>query len=191
MADAKDSKTLLAEAMYDDEEMKPLMQEWAEKKYPGTRARMETAGALAQVRQEIRTEREKDRAERAAEKAQDARDKAIASIKRDPGLMIREDEIPAIEKLMAERLIGTWEDAAFLYREKNKVAAPVQSRWSSSIEVPGVADTGDGSWLNKAFPKNGGRPNMDMVDKLTRQQVDNIRTDFARDEASAIRKWGA
>lgn len=190
MAGEKDSKTQLAELMYTDPEMKPLMDDWAEKNFAGTRARMETAKAVADAKAELAKDVQAFRVEQETTRAVAARERNIALIKRDPNLRFRDDEIEGLEKFMHERGIGNYEDAAYRYRQIHQVASPQTSRQAlQTVEIPGRDDDNDGSWLKSAFTPRG--VNMSLADKLTKKRVNTIMDDFAKDPIGAAQRWGA
>lgn len=143
--DQREAGRKLAEFLYADPEAGPIMRDLIAKKFPKTKqqmpdvlAREERTQILTAVRSELdkdRQEREKDRRERELEARR-------LEIKSDPALNIADDEIPAIEKLMQDELIGTHRAAARLYRAQQQIAAPRDSIESLNLQVPGRLGAG-------------------------------------------------
>jgi hypothetical protein len=189
----KQSMGELAALMYEDPDfkvpegmtLKAAMDAYAEQRFPGTQARIAAQKISAQAQVDIAKQREEFRKELEAEKAARARQKALDEIKSDPNLKIRDDEIPAIEKVMAERYVGTYKDAATLYRGENRVAAP--RRTSASMEMPGMSGGGGAEfdWLKPAWVNRDGS----VLDKVTNRRVAEILDDFDRDPNGAAIKW--
>lgn len=192
----KQSMGELAALMYDDADfkvpegmtLKQAMDAYAEQRFPGTQARISAQRVKDQTIAEVRKEREEWRAEQEKEKAARQRERAIAEIQADPALRIRDDEIPALEKVMAERFIGTYKDAARLLRMESQVAAPRRS--SASMDIPGLHGAGGSEfdWLKPAFAtlEQGGGG---VLDKVTKRRVAEILDDFDRDASAAATKW--
>ena len=91
-----------------------------------------------------------------------------------PDLQIREDEIPAVEKLMETELIGTHRGAARLYRAQQTVATPRSD--TSLMQIPGVAGAGGDEY--KGLVEN--------PDAWGRQKAHEILNDFRKGQGS---KW--
>lgn len=193
---AKQSMGELAALMYEDPDfkvpegmtLKQAMDQYTEQRFPGTQARIAANRVKAETVAEVRKEREAFQQDIAKEKAARAREAAIARIQADPHLRITAEEIPEVEKVMAERFIGTYEDAASIYRGKIKpfeVAAPRRS--SQSMDMPGMTTSaGDEfAWLRPAWANRDGS----VLDKVTRSRVSEILNDYDRDPVAADKKW--
>ncbi len=189
----KQSMGELAAMMYEDPDfkvpegmtVKQAMDQWTETRFPGTQARMAAQRVAQQTTADIAKQRAEFKQEIEAEKAARVRQAAIDKIKSDPTLKIKDEEIPAVEKVMAERYIGTYEDAAKLHRMENRVAAP--RRTSHSMEVPGMAGGGGAEfdWLKPAWANRDGS----VLDKITNKRVAEILDDFDRDPQGAAQRW--
>jgi hypothetical protein len=144
MSIPNDPRTALVEALYNDPAIRPKIEDAIVEKF-GDKARTAIPGRmerefLAKEREEWRKEREADREERARERRE--RDLLVArkAVIEDPTLRVRPQEIPDIEKIMVERGVGTYADAAKLYRAEQTVAAP--RGFSFTAEVPGLRGAG-------------------------------------------------
>ena len=188
----KQSMGELAALMYEDDfkvpaemSLKQAMDLYAETRFPGTQARIAAQRVSQQTTAEIAKERAAFKQEMEAEKAARARQAAIDEIKADPELRIKDDEIPALEKVMAERFVGTYKDAARLHRMENRVAAP--RRTSKSMEMPGLSGGGgtEFDWLKPAWANRDGS----VLDKVTNRRVNEILDDFDRDPQGAAQRW--
>lgn len=167
----------LAELMYQDPELKPVIDKWTEEKFPGVHARIAATKTAEQARSEIEKSKQEWKQELEKERAQRAREAAINRIKADPALRIRDDEIAEVEKLMAERYIGTYEDAATLYRRSQELAQPRATR-DYTMEVPGLGGAGgdETKWLEPAFRNLGDKS---VLDRVTKRRAEQIMADFA------------
>lgn len=164
-----DAKTRLAETLWNDKETRPYLEAAVAKKFPdavhsmpGYEARqigVQTVGAVKQML-------DADRAERVADKAKEALARERQSIMDDPELRIREDEIPAVEKLMETELIGTHRGAARLHRAQTTVATPRSE--TSAMEIPGLQGAGGDDF--KGIIEN--------PDKWARDKSHQILNDF-------------
>jgi hypothetical protein len=126
-----DPRVLLLEEMWGDEEQRPQLQAWIKKHHP--KARIPELDARAAVKAEIdewRKEREEDR--KAREKERDAASlaKARASIVEEG--LIEESDIPEVEKLMRDHLIGDHQTAARFFQMTQRTAAPR----STPVQMP-------------------------------------------------------
>jgi hypothetical protein len=167
----------LASRLYEaDPEVKAVLDRAAETVYPGVHARVTAKKTVDQGIAEIKKEREAFQQDIAKERASRNRDAALERIQNDPTLRIKPEEVPEVEKIMGERYIGTYEDAALVYRTRNQVAAPRST--SYSMEVPGLGGAGgdETSWLKPAFANLGDKG---ILDRVTKRRVDEIRADFA------------
>ena len=173
----KQSMGELAALMYEDPELKPVIDKWAEEKFPGTHARVAAKKVAEQGVAEIEKAKQEWKQELEKERAARAREASISRIKSDPALRIRDDEIAEVEKLMGERYIGTYEDAATLYRRSKEIAAPRATR-DYTMEVPGLGGAGgeETKWLEPAFRNLGDKS---VLDRITKQRVNQIMADFA------------
>src|SRR5262245_34833594 len=184
----RDSKTALAELMYEDAEMRPLMDKWAEEKFPGAQAARASAVATAKAQQALDEKIANFDLKVAALESKTSRDRNIAAIKRDPNLRFTDAEIEPLEKFMLDRGIGNYEDAAYRYRQIHAVASPQTSRAAlSTVDIPGMDEDNDGSYLKSAFTARG--VNMSLVDKLTKKRVNTILADFEKDRIGAEQRW--
>ena len=140
----RDAKAALAEYLFNDPEIGPVMRDKIAKDFPKVKAQMpdvlirEQTGA---VLKEVQKEREEFAAERAKDREQRAYQAAIDEIMEDPDLHITKDEIPIIEKKMKDEVIGTHRAAARLYRAEQQIAAP-RSDVTGPLEVPGLNGAG-------------------------------------------------
>lgn len=136
-----DVRVLLAEALWNDPDTRGGLEDLIAKKFPtaslpARAVRTEGAKILDDVRRE-RAELDKTLAgERSARELAEARRGVMV----DPELRITAAEIPAIEKLMAEQLIGTHASAARLYRAQQVIAAPRATQ--TPMQIPGVMGAG-------------------------------------------------
>lgn len=167
----------LAALMYADPEFRPQIDKWTEERFPGVHARVQAKKVQAEGTQAIDQKIKEFDKKVETEHAARARQRAIEKIQADPELRIREDEIAEVEKLMGERYIGSYEDAAILYRRSKQIAAPRASQ-DYSMEVPGLGGAGgdETSWLKPAFSNLGDKG---VLDRVTKRRVDEIRRDFA------------
>lgn len=174
--DEQDAKVLLAEKLFSDPDARPVMQELIAKKFPAAVTAMPDYVARQTVRDELakdREEREKERKEREAyrlEKARDAERRKVI----EAGL-VGEAEIEAVEKLMTDELIGSYEVAA---REHRRRTMPVASPRSDarSMRVPGVNGAGGDDY--KGLVEN--------PEQWARDMTERIMDDFAAGKGA---KW--
>lgn len=142
---APDARTRLAETLWNDPQTRPLMERAMVEKFgdkardaiPMYREREGIAAELAALRQE----REQEKAERIKEQSTQALERERRKIIEDPELRVRPEEIPAIEKLMNDRLIGDHRTAAEFHRASQQVAAP-RGGVSFAAEIPGLNGAG-------------------------------------------------
>lgn len=138
------AKTRLAEVLWDSPEARPHMERAMVEKFgdkgkaaiPGYRERESVQSKL----DEIDKERAAIRAERDQERAALALERERRSIMDDPDLRIRPDEMPAVEKIMQDELVGTHRAAARLHRAQQKVAEP--RGVSFGADIPGLRGAG-------------------------------------------------
>lgn len=173
----------LAALMYEDPEMKPVIDTWAEKSFPGVHSRMVATKAVQAIEQRVDKKAQEFDAKLAVAEAKRTREEAIAKIQADPKLRIRPDEVPDIEKLMLERHIGTYEDGAISFRARNHIAEPRSAVGSYSMQVPGLSGAGgdETAWLSPVFKSGMDRS---VLDRVTRDRVDQITRDFAAGRGS-------
>ena len=142
----QDSKAALAEYMFNDEEIGPLMRDFIAKRFPKSKGSMPDVAVREVARTtvaEIQKEREDFRKERDEDRNRRVYEQAITEIKTDPDLHIRDEEIPEIEKLMKDEQIATHRGAARYYRTMQQVAAPRSTEPAGSpMSVPGVSGAG-------------------------------------------------
>jgi hypothetical protein len=141
----RDAKAALAEYLFNDPEIGPVMRDKIAKDFPKVKTQMpdvlireQTGAVLA----EVRKEREDFAAERQKDREQRAYQAAIDEIMSDPDLHITKDEIPIIEKKMKDEVIGTHRAAARLYRAEQQIAAPRSDVSQGPMEVPGLNGAG-------------------------------------------------
>lgn len=199
--DEKTRKSMgeLAAVMYADKdyvvpEGMPLhdaMNLYVETRYPGTRAKMETAAAVAAAKNEIKVEVDKRLAEITTERAKDTRAKEIERLKNDPQIRLKDDEVEKLEKFAVDRGIGNWEDAAYRYRQMHQVAAPAPAGRTGGVEIPGREGSGaQFDWMKPAFGQDG-IVNQVALERVTKRHVNEILDDFKRDPSGAVQRWGA
>lgn len=191
----KQSMGELAALMYEDADFKvpaemPLKQAmdlYAETRFPGTQARIAAQRVTQQGAAEIAKQRDEFKKEIEAERAARVRERAIETIKSDPKLRITDEEIKDVEKVMAERYIGTYEDAATVYRDKLKplqVAAPRRS--SRSMDLPGTAGAGtEFDWLKPAWATRDGA----VLDKVANRKAQDLLDEYDRDPVGFLQKY--
>lgn len=166
-----DARTRLTEALFNDPETRPLIEQAIKQKFPQVRipaqdVRDEGAKTLA----EIRAEREKLEADRRAMEGITAREDARRKIMLDPDLRIQPEEIAAVEALMTEKLIGTHETAAKMYRlEQAATIGRPRSGEPATLEIPGVGGAGGDEF--KGITED--------PDKWARNRAREIANDFA------------
>jgi hypothetical protein len=180
----------LAALMYEDTEwqppagltMKQTIDLWTEQRFPGVHARGQAKRLHVEGVQAIDAKMKEFDKKVEAENAARVRQRALEEIQRDPDLRITEAEIPEVEKVMAERFIGNYKDAALLYRHSQRLAAP-RATQSLAMEVPGLDGAGgeETAWLKPAFSNLGDRG---VLDRITKRRVDQIRQDFAAGRGS-------
>ena len=171
-----DARAMLAEALFNDPEEGPKIREIIARKFPKTKGMMPDLVIREEsekTRAEIRKEREEWKREQDQERNQRALDRAREELLADPELKVRAEELPAIEKLMQDELIGTHKAAARLYRAQQVVAAP---RGSSLMEVPGLNGAGGAEY--KGLVEN--------PDKWAREKAHEVISDFQKGQGH---KW--
>lgn len=199
--DEKTRKSMgeLAAVMYADKDfvvpegmaLHDAMNLYVEQRYPGTRAKLETAAAVAQAKAELKAELDKERQERATERAKDTRAKEIERLKNSPDIRLKDDEVEKVEKFALERGIGNWEDAAYRYRQMNQIAAPAPAGRTGGVEIPGREGSGaQFDWMKPAFGQDG-IVNQVALERVTKRHVNEILDDFKRDPSGAVQRWGA
>lgn len=166
-----DSRAVLMERLYADPEVGPELDRIIKAKFPHAQiprhdARVAGQSAIAEVhkvREEWRSEVQKDLQER---HLKDARTAVV-----EAGLARRED-LPAIEKLMTERAIGTHEDAARLLSLERAVAEPRSAPDMSGWDVPGHLGAGGDEYKGiigtdgKANPRWARSKALDVINEL-------------------------
>ena len=141
----RDAKGALAEYLFNDPEIGPVMRDKIAKDFPKVKASMpdvlvrEQTGA---VLTEIKKEREDYRAERERDRNERAWQAAIDEIKKDPDLHITDEELPILEKKMKDEMIGTLRGAARLYRAEQQLGAQRSDVYGGPLEVPGLNGAG-------------------------------------------------
>lgn len=140
-----DARTQLAEALFNDPETRPLIEQGIVKKW-GDKGKAAIPGyglreAMEQDRAALAAEREQWRAERERDKAERELERSRRSVYDDPTLRIQPHEIEHVEKMMVERSIGEHRAAAELYRaNQQRVAEP--RGISFAADVPGLNGAG-------------------------------------------------
>ena len=144
MSVPQDPRVALVESLYNDPAIRPKVEDLLVDKF-GDKARAAIPGrsereALAREREEWRKERDADREERARERRDRDLNLARKTVMDDPTLRVRADELPQIEKIMVERGVGTYADAAKLHRAEQTVAQP--RGFSFNADIPGLRGAG-------------------------------------------------
>jgi len=170
----------LARTLFDDPETRPLIEEAVAKKFPnapipGRKERLEGQRVLDEVRKEREAFKAEVEAERGRTLLESERNRARAK-------GITDAELPAVEQLMKDRLIGDHETAAEFYRSTQQVAAP-RSIYST-MDVPGRGNHGD-----EFKGVNGGPSILQDRDQWARQMTDQILNDFHANPSGAAKKW--
>ena len=173
-----DARTRLAETLWNDPETRPHMEAAMVRKF-GDKAKAaipyyQEREQLARDRYEMQQEREQVRAEREKERAEAELERERKKVLDDPELRIRRDELPAVEKLMQDQLIGTHAAAAKLYRAEQQVATP--RGFSFAAEIPGLGGAGGDEY--KGLVEN--------PEHWARQRTADIINDF---RAGRGEKW--
>lgn len=165
----------LAAKLFEDPDARRDMEKHTARLYPKAHIpQVELREEANKVREEIKKEREEWDKQRAAEKWERERNAAWQALKDDPDLHVTDAEIPEIEKLMQEELIGNHRTAAKYYRAQQQVAAP--SGVSLGMSVPGVKGAG-GDYFKGI---------VDDPDAWARGKSEEILNDFARGQGN---KW--
>ena len=138
-----DAQRRLTEVLWSDPEIRrDFLEPAIAKKIPSAREQMPSLVVreeTAKMRAEIAEERAALAAERQAERDRRAREAWETDLMNDPTLRIRRDEIPEVEKLMVENVIGEPRAAARLLRASQQVAP---ARGSARLQVPGLNGAG-------------------------------------------------
>ncbi len=137
----------LAQAIFDDPELGPQYRQLIAKKFPNAKSHMpdvlarEAGSALLN---ETRKVIESDKAERERERSERYWESEREGIMRDPELLIRKEEMPEVERLMKEELIGSHRTAARLLRATQALAAaaPSADPGDMELQVPGRKGAG-------------------------------------------------
>ena len=175
----------LAELAYEhDPESKGALDKFAEGQLPGVRSQVKTEKLLLAAEQRIDKKSAEFDLRVEQEKADRVRERALATIKGDPNLRIKDEEIPEVEKVMLKRGIGNYEDGAYAYRRENQVAAPAVTR-NLTMEVPGL-DPQDGLEWMKGIIRPGFGVDLNLLDRRTKRQAQTIMDDYANGRGS---KW--
>lgn len=181
-----DRQARLARALFDDPDTRPLIEEAIVKKFPkalipGREARVASQQALSEM--------QKERAEWKAEMEREKQARLLESerqkVKETYG--VSDAEIPEIEKIMQERLIGNHQDATEKYlasKNRDQVAAPRSI--FQTMDVPGLR----GNHGDEFKGVNGGPSIIADRDTWARQMAEQIGRDFAQNPASAAKRWG-
>lgn len=151
-----DSRALLMEKLWSDPEAGPELDRIIKKKFPNASiprhdAREAARGAVAEVAKvhdEFKAEVQRERDERSV---RDARNAIV-----EAGLATR-DEIPKVEEFMKERVIGTHEAAAKLWRLEQQVAQP-RSVPETGWDVPGHLGAGGDEYKGIIGPDGKANP---------------------------------
>jgi hypothetical protein len=181
-----DARTRLAEALFDDPETRPLLEEAIAKKFPdkakavlpGREVRLQGQQMLDQLKKERDAFAQEMEQERQRKNLEAERDKIRAQ-------GIRDDEIPEVEKIMTGDLIGKHEVAAELYRTRQQQVAAPRSIYST-MDVPGLR----GNHGEEFKGVNGGPSIIADRDVWARQMADQIVNDFAKNPQQAGKRWG-
>jgi hypothetical protein len=171
-----DARTRLSESLWNDPETRPEMERIVKKKFPNAPIashdlRVEGERILSEVRKERAAFADERKAVRQEDHLREARETLLA----DPELHVRPEEIPAIEKLMQEELIGSHRAAARLYRAQQTVATGRTEPPGGPLSVPGLNGAGgdEFKWL---VPALGG--DKSVLDSVTRTKAHEIISDF-------------
>lgn len=160
----------------DDPDLRRKMEDWIKTNHPdaeipGYEARTafdREAAELRKLREQLTADAERDKTTRLLDTE---REKIIRL-----GLATRED-IPEIEKLMRDRLIGDHTTAAEFYRRSREIAAP---RSSAVIEVPGINGAGGAEFKWLADVAEGSREDLDKATlKEAYRVLDEVRAGHA------------
>ena len=175
----------LAELAYEhDPEAKGALDKFAESQLPGVRSQVRTEKLTAAAEERLNQKVHEFDLRVEQEKADRARDRALAMIKGDPKLRIKDEEIPEVEKVMVQRGIGNYEDGAYAYRRETQVAAPAATK-NLTMEVPGL-DPQDGLEWMKGIIRPGFGVDLSLLDRRTKRQAQTIMDDYANGRGS---KW--
>ena len=111
--------------VYDHPKAGPEMQKLIKDVFPHARVpELELRQALEPEVAALRKERDEFRKEREDEKLARARAAAIGDIKADSNLRVTDEEIPEIEKIMAEEGVRSYNAAAHAFRRRQEIARP-------------------------------------------------------------------
>lgn len=187
MADEElDPQTKLTRALWDDPETRPFMEEAVAKKFPdkapsllpGRSVRQQGEAILGEIKKEREALKGEIEAEQQRRRLEAERDKIRAK-------GVSDDEIPLVEKIMTERLVGTHEDALTLYRQEHQEVATPRSIYST-MDVPGLR----GNHGDEFKGVNGGPSIIADRDVWARNMADQIANDFRANPSVAAKKWG-
>lgn len=184
-----DPQTLLAKSLFEskDPDVRAAMEEAIAKAHPQARIPSRELRLQAQAELEaIRKERQEFQKELADQRSKAMLEAERAKIREQHGLT--DADLPHVEKIMTEELVGTHSAAAELYRQRNRAAQDVAAPRSifSTMEVPGSR----GNHPDYFKGLNGGPSIIADRDAWARQMADQIAQDFAANPAAAARKWG-
>ena len=171
---AVDERVALVEKLWSEPDSRAKLENlFAEKLGPKAVAAMPAYQArveVANIRKEVKDELAKHREETQRVETQRALADERRRIKDDAELRIQDDELPHVEKIMTEELVGTHRSAAELYRARqarDAVGAP--SSVYSVMQIPGVKGAGGDDFKGLVEdPDNWGR-----------QMAERIHKDFA------------
>lgn len=165
----------LAAKLFEDPDARKDLERHTKRLFPkASIPQVELREEADKVREEIKKEREEWDKERSRDKWERERTQAWEALKKDPELHVTDEEIPEIEKLMQDELIGNHRTAARYYRAQQQVAAP--SGVSLGMSVPGVKGAG-GDYFKGI---------VDDPDAWARGKSEEILNDFARGQGN---KW--
>lgn len=140
----EDAEVKLARALYADPEARLAIEEHAKRLFPtAPTPNLDLKREREAIRAEFAKEREEFRAERLKAEQASAKEQARRALVQNPKLGVSEDDLPAIEKLMEDELIGSHAAAAEVYAARRSVAGDNTHRpFSPNMDVPGVRGAG-------------------------------------------------
>ncbi|HYV56156.1 MAG TPA: hypothetical protein VE911_01370 [Candidatus Nitrosopolaris sp.] len=158
----------LVEELYNDPEGRKFIEDWAKKKYPTAsipmaELRAEREQILAEVakhKQELSDVLGQEKSRRAWQASVD-----VAKGKWD----LRDDDIPAVEKIMTDEGVASHDAAAELFRARARVA-PSRSGLGAPMLIPGVNGAGGDDYKGL----------MENPDQWARQKAEQVLHEIDR-----------
>ena len=182
---AIDPRAALAERIFNDPKHGPRFKEIIKDAFPAAQipdvdAKRAVQPEIDALRKEVVTLRDERTKEQQTRSLREARE----GIMNDPALRIGAEELPHVEKLMTDELVGNHRTAAELWRGRQRTAAPGPVYDFTGMQMPGVNGAGGDRF---AADTKTGRPGI-LHDRRgwTRHEINAALNESAQQSAQGL-----